>query len=62
MGLQIGGRMTDQMETVCSECRHGIFAGRPRVWSTDPLRLGLVHPECLPASTKPQPKDGSADV
>lgn len=45
MGLQVGGRMTDLMDTTCSTCGRGIFAGQPRAWSRKPL--GLSHIECL---------------
>lgn len=55
MGLQVGGKMTDQLETVCSACGRGIFAGRPRVWSRKPL--GLCHPECVTAE---QPEEATS--
>ena len=57
MGLHVGGRMTDLMDTVCSACGRGIFAGQPREWSRKPL--GLVHRECL---TPAQPREASTDV
>lgn len=59
MGLQVGGRMTDLMDSVCKNCGRGIFANQPREWSQKPL--GLVHTEC-PATSRPKNDGGGANV
>lgn len=38
----VEGKITDRLQTNCSECRGGIFENQPRKWTKN----GLIHPWC----------------